>query len=117
MYMLLVFLCLFKQKTAYEMRISDWRSDVCSSDLAFGGDAVVERGDRQHLRHDTPGDHQMRRLGGTDLRLGLRLGLFQCAAVLAEQVEIVGNTATDRKSVVSGKRVSVRVDLCGRPVN
>src|SRR3546814_1508358 len=23
----------FKQKTAYEMRISDWRSDVCSSDL------------------------------------------------------------------------------------
>src|SRR3546814_14611764 len=36
----------FKQKTAYEMRISDWSSDVCSSDLAekerarqTGGDA------------------------------------------------------------------------------
>src|SRR3546814_3710370 len=28
----LFFLC-FKQKTAYEMRISDWSSDVCSSDL------------------------------------------------------------------------------------
>src|SRR3546814_10833817 len=27
----------FKQKTAYEMRISDWSSDVCSSDLGFGG--------------------------------------------------------------------------------
>src|SRR3546814_4437247 len=29
----------FKQKTAYEMRISDWSSDVCSSDLhgAFSG--------------------------------------------------------------------------------
>src|SRR3546814_1759060 len=26
----------FKQKTAYEMRISDWSSDVCSSDLAEG---------------------------------------------------------------------------------
>src|SRR3546814_5992881 len=26
----------FKQKTAYEMRISDWSSDVCSSDLALG---------------------------------------------------------------------------------
>src|SRR3546814_3227582 len=25
----------FKQKTAYEMRISDWSSDVCSSDLVF----------------------------------------------------------------------------------
>src|SRR3546814_6470717 len=31
---LLVCLCFFfKQKTAYEMRISDWSSDVCSSDL------------------------------------------------------------------------------------
>src|SRR3546814_2403670 len=29
-----MFLCFFfKQKTAYEMRISDWSSDVCSSDL------------------------------------------------------------------------------------
>src|SRR3546814_4606956 len=26
-------ICFFKQKTAYEMRISDWSSDVCSSDL------------------------------------------------------------------------------------
>src|SRR3546814_2122408 len=26
----------FKQKTAYEMRISDWSSDVCSSDLKTG---------------------------------------------------------------------------------
>src|SRR3546814_6080910 len=31
--MCLVFFC--KQKTAYEMRISDWSSDVCSSDLTF----------------------------------------------------------------------------------
>src|SRR3546814_7025816 len=31
------FFFFFKQKTAYEMRISDWSSDVCSSDLA--GDA------------------------------------------------------------------------------
>src|SRR3546814_6482439 len=30
---LLCFLFFFKQKTAYEMRISDWSSDVCSSDL------------------------------------------------------------------------------------
>src|SRR3546814_4979295 len=33
--MILVFcFFVFKQKTAYEMRISDWSSDVCSSDLA-----------------------------------------------------------------------------------
>src|SRR3546814_982204 len=30
---LLIFFFFFKQKTAYEMRISDWSSDVCSSDL------------------------------------------------------------------------------------
>src|SRR3546814_1974880 len=32
--LLCVFFFFFKQKTAYEMRISDWSSDVCSSDLA-----------------------------------------------------------------------------------
>src|SRR3546814_3114987 len=31
----LFFVFFFKQKTAYEMRISDWSSDVCSSDLFF----------------------------------------------------------------------------------
>src|SRR3546814_3679164 len=31
----LFFLFFFKQKTAYEMRISDWSSDVCSSDLCM----------------------------------------------------------------------------------
>src|SRR3546814_3137844 len=30
------FVFFFKQKTAYEMRISDWSSDVCSSDLVNG---------------------------------------------------------------------------------
>src|SRR3546814_4057657 len=36
--LLYLYYCLiffFKQKTAYEMRISDWSSDVCSSDLTF----------------------------------------------------------------------------------
>src|SRR3546814_10051793 len=32
----------FKQKTAYEMRISDWSSDVCSSDLAGVPASVVQ---------------------------------------------------------------------------
>src|SRR3546814_19080026 len=44
-------LCFFKQKTAYEMRISDWSSDVCSSDLVDQGlahqpaGAVLDRRD------------------------------------------------------------------------
>src|SRR3546814_9592001 len=33
-----LYMCVFfKQKTAYEMRISDWSSDVCSSDLFEAG--------------------------------------------------------------------------------
>src|SRR3546814_9037307 len=36
-----LFFC-FKQKTAYEMRISDWSSDVCSSDLTLDMGRVYE---------------------------------------------------------------------------
>src|SRR3546814_3704040 len=39
-----VYFFFFKQKTAYEMRISDWSSDVCSSDL---GGRVFRRGYRE----------------------------------------------------------------------
>src|SRR3546814_8329951 len=37
----------FKQKTAYEMRISDWSSDVCSSDLRAGQRAFLQQSGRQ----------------------------------------------------------------------
>src|SRR3546814_9057653 len=47
----LCFLFFFKQKTAYEMRISDWSSDVCSSDLrcemARAGDGLPPS--REHM--------------------------------------------------------------------
>src|SRR3546814_8170508 len=39
---LVVFVFFFKQKTAYEMRISDWSSDVCSSDLPMRSAAAGE---------------------------------------------------------------------------
>src|SRR3546814_5815795 len=38
----IVFIFIFKQKTAYEMRISDWSSDVCSSDLCQLGFTHLE---------------------------------------------------------------------------
>src|SRR3546814_5617365 len=51
---------LFKQKTAYEMRISDWSSDVCSSDLSMAGDpfsqALMKPGSQAMLIAKT--DHQ-----------------------------------------------------------
>src|SRR3546814_12659930 len=43
-----MFFFFFKQKTAYEMRISDWSSDVCSSDLLAltRGERFAEKVDR-----------------------------------------------------------------------
>src|SRR3546814_9330133 len=55
------FFFFFKQKTAYEVRISDWSSDVCSSDLARigsghdGQNAGCGLGVARVYRADTPG--------------------------------------------------------------
>src|SRR3546814_9373054 len=74
----------FKQKTAYEMRISDWSSDVCSSDLAdrrpYRLDALVEQGrDEQHLRRPfrMARPHQVQR--GAVIGLGQPCRLQQVA--------------------------------------
>src|SRR3546814_18224431 len=63
---LLLFVFFFKQKTAYEMRISDWSSDVCSSDLWQHRDA--DRGARVAARFAEQRFEQLRRAIG-DLRL------------------------------------------------
>src|SRR3546814_3742240 len=56
----------FKQKTAYEMRISDWSSDVCSSDLA-----TIAVGDlHEHVRARVATGH---RAGRTDRKHPLAL--------------------------------------------
>src|SRR3546814_7994131 len=51
------FVFFFKQKTAYEMRISDWSSDLCSSDLTAARQqqpAPVERPRQRAKRHHHP---------------------------------------------------------------
>src|SRR3546814_3048342 len=57
----------FKQKTAYEMRISDWSSDVCSSDLfvAFGYIA--------HRLPNVPVGHKCARVHGHSFRVELQV--------------------------------------------
>src|SRR3546814_16424151 len=50
---ILFFFFFFKQKTAYEMRISDWSSDVCSSDLV--GQLDPPRGRRRAEARDAAG--------------------------------------------------------------
>src|SRR3546814_7018789 len=57
-----IFVFVFKQKTAYEMRISDWSSDVCSSDLVLFAGIVVgacnpapsQPAEPAHEKHLTP---------------------------------------------------------------
>src|SRR3546814_9581580 len=67
----------FKQKTAYEMRISDWSSDVCSSDL--GGGSGLECGNEggSATRNVRPGRRQP--FGG-EHKLGGKIGGFQAGA-------------------------------------
>src|SRR3546814_4346667 len=74
-----MFVCFFfKQKTAYEMRISDWSSDVCSSDLAgrqfaFDVQAVLVFFSLEPLTNDGAGvipAHRNRALA-VDYRLGV----------------------------------------------
>src|SRR3546814_18259959 len=70
----------FKQKTAYEMRISDWSSDVCSSDLIGASAALAQRGiggseiaePRRFLEADI--------VGKADDRIGRRDHIFTQAA-------------------------------------
>src|SRR3546814_3791223 len=83
----------FKQKTAYEMRISDWSSDVCSSDLfknarlrfARNADAVVLHFDGDLSAFGPHGEDDMATAGGVfggvvqqirdDLRDADRIGM------------------------------------------
>src|SRR3546814_6824222 len=74
----------FKQKTAYEMRISDWSSDVCSSDLLFPAVACDAR-------------RALRRV----VALGPRIhALPACFSVSSGSDNAVRRMGSDRKSVV-----------------
>src|SRR3546814_4535844 len=73
---MLVSVFLFKQKTAYEMRISDWSSDVGSSDLVLevhrnldpciGQELLRVRTDLPRRRPPSEGTHPRRPLHGVD---------------------------------------------------
>src|SRR3546814_18376671 len=80
------------------MRISDWSSDVCSSDLS----ALRPRGRCVRVLPVRVGS-----LEESDLVMNVLADSTQC---------LVTSPEVDRKSVVSGKSVSVRVDLGGRRI-
>src|SRR3546814_20743029 len=113
----------FKQKTAYEMRISDWSSDVCSSDLADqrraldrGGHlAVLDQVGLRGREHElAAGDVDLAAAEIDGVEAALHRGDDLIRLAVAAQHVGVGHARQDRKSVVSGKSVYVRVDLGGR---
>src|SRR3546814_16063178 len=107
----------FKQKTAYEMRISDWSSDVCSSDLAVPpGRTATGTVDRVMIR--ATGDSWVQVRDAQGAALFTRVLREGDVYRVPEQsgLRLATGNAGDRKSVVSGKRVSVRVDLGGRRI-
>src|SRR3546814_11468950 len=106
-----VVLFFFKQKTAYEMRISDWSSDVCSSDLHRGRKSL--RSQRARCSGSGWAIRQASR-GLQAHRWGHRLRRDYCRRVAGFRTSTGGRRRhQDRKSVVSGKRGAGRVDLGG----
>src|SRR3546814_12298891 len=96
------------------MRISDWSSDVCSSDLVTRLLAVF------HSTDAAPAG-PVRSARTSDIAIFSPLHRPYFAWSVANPTfasRIRGsNNVEDRKSVVSGKSVSVRVDLGGRRIN
>src|SRR3546814_15374274 len=97
------------------MRISDWSSDVCSSDL-------IGRGDRFETAHrlDQYLELSVIGLGHVIEILHLPVGRLPVqlsfALPFGDSCTIARRFVGDRKSVVEGKSVSVRVDLGGRRI-
>src|SRR3546814_17636664 len=103
--------CFFKQKTAYDMRISDWSSDVCSSDLAFlprarSTSRQASLGDR--CRSGRPDQLPQAGPARPDGRTR-----WSCQNRPFAMPEPVHAWKLDRKSVVSGKGVAGRLDHGG----
>src|SRR3546814_2697542 len=95
-----VFLFFFKQKTAYEMRISDWSSDVCSSDLKPC--LLLARGRQGQMTHGR-GIDLLGAVKIADARqeIAEREDAFHPRFGDAERCRNIGNLAAlDRKSVV-----------------
>src|SRR3546814_7178108 len=108
----------FKQKTAYEMRISDWSSDVCSSDLSVKALVLVTAASTLFNGNaDYP--NFVNSEGTPFFNPNYQKEKWEKAAqACREAIDLCHSVGMelDRKSVVWGKSVSVRVDLGGRGI-
>src|SRR3546814_19523055 len=104
-----------KQKTAYEVRISDWSSDVCSSDLPQRGPplpGVREPPEcRQRRAPAAAGEEERTRAGGGSRPAGVAAPVRPRDRRMDGAARVVAER--DRKRVVEGKSVAGRVDHGG----
>src|SRR3546814_8315738 len=80
----------FKQKTAYEMRISDWSSDVCSSDLEPRVQRQLEPSRGQGVSSEGVGHRAVEDPRLEAARLGLREPFVEGAVIVARHQVLIG---------------------------
>src|SRR3546814_13914651 len=111
------FFFFFKQKTAYEMRISDWSSDVCSSDLEKGDwydaqkientvDAMAEAAGLQGYAFADVRPEFIR--DKDDLTMTITFKVADAPRVYVERVALNGNTRTKDKVLRPEFRLAAR---------
>src|SRR3546814_9800665 len=106
----------FKQKTAYEMRISDWSSDVCSSDLA--GLAVI--GDILRVGQILDGEAQGAEAGlvagiEVEQRVAVEIGGIEAGCVLEIAIEKSRRLQAQRESIA--RPAGVEVEAVGADID
>src|SRR3546814_13693511 len=114
----------FKLKTAYKLRISDWSSDVFSSDLPRFANNAARLANRAELIPLLAAKIAAWDAQPLSLALeaeGVPAGPINDLAQVFADPQVLARGMRfrpegDRKSVVSGKSVSVRVDLGGRRI-
>src|SRR3546814_19944933 len=109
-----IFFFFFKQKTAYEMRISDWSSDVCSSDLRpflpLGrlalhrvGRESVELGVIGGMHRNQLALQMRRKLGDLDARLAAGARKFIAIILAFGGLAQIDAAAVPRRNLDAGK--------------
>src|SRR3546814_20536621 len=99
----------FKQKTAYELRISDWSSDVCSSDLLDGNNQVIAYQQRRIV------DPRPRGRRIDDAKVEMRIERGKIGINVSQRARIVGivfaahAVRIDREAGKAGRRNIVRL--------
>src|SRR3546814_7519627 len=80
----------FKQKTAYEMRISDWSSDVCSSDLVLALQLLTMQEEQE--------EQEELAVGLAALEAVVALAAQAAVALRVEEVEAAAGSSEERRA-------------------